>query len=58
MLQGWHHDNQRNNIKGNNTAYLILSITILCHYAERQILFIVMLNVIMQNVGMLSVAAP
>jgi hypothetical protein len=34
------------------------SITILCHYAECCVLFIIMLSAIMLNVIMLSVVAP
>ncbi len=34
------------------------SITMLCHYAECRVLFVIMLNVIILNVIMLSVEAP
>ncbi len=37
---------------------MALSITMLCHYAECHILFIIMLNAIMPSVIMLSVVAP
>jgi hypothetical protein len=37
---------------------MAFSKTMLCHYADYHILFIIMLNVIMLNVIMLSVMAP
>jgi hypothetical protein len=37
---------------------MTLSITMLCHYAECRLLFIIMLNAIILSVIMLSVVAP
>ncbi len=39
-------------------SIMTLGISIKCHYAERGVLFAVMLNVVMLRVVMLSVVAP
>ncbi len=69
-----HHDDTQNNDTQHNatqnkrviicnTQHERHSITMLCHYAECRVLFLIMLNVIrlgvdMVNVVMLSVVAP
>jgi hypothetical protein len=41
-----------------HSAYMTLSISTLCHYAECGVLIIIMLNVVMLSLIMLNVVAP
>jgi hypothetical protein len=53
-----HHKGLISNIRHNNTALMLSVIMLIVIYAECRALFIVTVNVIMLNAGMLTVVAP